>query len=101
MERIEATGIGLAGALAGVALSVAAALAIAPSSPSPFDRFEAEPAATEARLIGYCDGRVLAGIEESSFPSSCDWIEPIRYLSDGGATWQAAHGRSLQLGKGL
>ena len=41
--------------------------------------FEREPAAIEARLIGMCDGRLMAALEESSFPAGCEWIEPIRF----------------------
>lgn len=92
MDRIQATGIGLAGALAGVALSVAAALAINAAEPgtaerSPLRQFAAETRAAlhyesparEVRLIGLCDGRLMAALEESSFPSDCAWIEPIRF----------------------
>lgn len=38
-----------------------------------------ERPAYEARLIGLCGGRVMAGLEESAFPSGCQWIEPINY----------------------
>lgn len=34
--------------------------------------------AREARLIGRCDGVLMAGMEEDSFPAGCAWIEPIR-----------------------
>jgi hypothetical protein len=33
------------------------------------------PAAKPARLIGYCGGRIMAGMEEDSFPAGCAWIE--------------------------
>ena len=42
-----------------------------------FER-NAEAPAVEARLIGRCGGRLMAGLEESSFPAGCEWIEPIR-----------------------
>lgn len=38
-----------------------------------------ERPAYEARLIGLCGGRIMAGLEESAFPSDCQWIERIRY----------------------
>ena len=38
-----------------------------------------ERAAVPARLIGECDGRIMAAMEESAFPAGCAWIEPIRY----------------------
>jgi hypothetical protein len=35
----------------------------------------AERPAIEARLIGRCDGRLMAAAEESAFPATgCDWI---------------------------
>lgn len=37
-----------------------------------------KPPATEARLIGECNGRLLAAMEESDFPAGCTWIELIR-----------------------
>lgn len=43
---------------------------------------ESRPHAIEARLIGECHGRLLAAMEESSFPAGCAWIEPIRMESD-------------------
>lgn len=41
-----------------------------------------ETPAVEARLIGRCDGRIMAAMEESAFPAGCDWIEPIRYSEE-------------------
>jgi hypothetical protein len=57
----------------------------------------AKEPAVEARLIGYCGGRIMAAMEESAFPSGCAWIEPIRYVEDGGPAWQEEHGRKVQL----
>lgn len=35
--------------------------------------------AVEVRLVGRCDGRLMAAMEEDNFPATgCDWIEPIR-----------------------
>lgn len=34
--------------------------------------------ARPARLIGRCNGVLLAGMEESDFPMDCQWIERIR-----------------------
>lgn len=34
--------------------------------------------AQPVRLIGECGGRFYAAMEESAFPSGCEWIEPIR-----------------------
>ncbi len=47
---------------------------------SPAERVSArfESPAREVRLIGLCDGRLMAALEESSFPAGCEWIEPIR-----------------------
>lgn len=38
----------------------------------------ADSSAREARLIGRCDGVLMAGMEESDFPAGCAWIDPIR-----------------------
>lgn len=36
--------------------------------------------ATEVRLIGMCDGKLLAAKEEDNFPETgCAWIEPVRF----------------------
>ena len=36
--------------------------------------------AIEVRLIGHCDGKLLAAMEEDNFPASgCSWIEPINF----------------------
>jgi len=43
----------------------------------------AEAPAREARLIGRCGDKLLAGLEESSFPAGCAWIEPIREFEAG------------------
>lgn len=60
----------------------AAAIARAYERPRPFvaklESAIGEAPAVEARLIGRCGGRMMAAMEESSFPSGCDWIEPIR-----------------------
>lgn len=40
--------------------------------------------AKPARYIGLCHGRLLAAMEESSFPRDCDWLEPIRYNMESG-----------------
>lgn len=40
--------------------------------------YKPERPAVEARLIGRCNGRLMAALEESAFPAGCDWIEPIR-----------------------
>ena len=83
----------------GLALAATAAAALIGCNLANHPLAAAEPAAIEARLIGYCGGRVLAAVEESSFPAGCNWIEPIRYLEDGGAAWRAANGgRTLRLG---
>lgn len=38
--------------------------------------FESEASAVDARLIGYCGGRIMAADSESAFPASgCAWIE--------------------------
>lgn len=63
-------GIGLIGLGAGL-LSISVA-----------GMFKAERPAVPARLIGLCDGRILAAEEESAFPAGCTWIEPIRYASE-------------------
>jgi len=56
--------------------------------------YRQEAPATEARLIGRCDGRIMAAMQEDQFPAGCDWIEPIRYSEEdhNGAT-------ALRLGK--
>ncbi len=59
-----------------------------------------EAPAVEARLIGFCNGRVFAGMSESAFPETgCEWIEPIRYLEDGSAQWRddSHGGRKLHI----
>ena len=38
-----------------------------------------EAPATQIRLIGECDGKLLAAMEESAFPAGCAWIEPVRW----------------------
>jgi hypothetical protein len=40
--------------------------------------YKPERPAVEARLIGRCNGRLMAALEESAFPAGCDWVEPIR-----------------------
>lgn len=39
------------------------------------------PRAREVRLIGDCNGRIMAALEEDQFPAGCRWIEPIRMES--------------------
>lgn len=41
-----------------------------------------EASAQPARLIGLCDGQVLAAMEEDQFPAGCDWIEPIHFQEE-------------------
>lgn len=65
--------------------------------------FAEEPAAIEARLIGECDGRILAALEESSFPAGCEWIEPIRFEPEpmaSDAYWKELEGAAI-LRRGL
>ena len=57
-----------------IALALAALAMIGGPTPVPYER-----PAIEAGLIGMCQGRLMAAQEESAFPASCDWIEPIRY----------------------
>jgi hypothetical protein len=38
---------------------------------------EAERPAVPVRLVGLCDGRMMAAMEESAFPAGCDWIAPL------------------------
>lgn len=37
------------------------------------------PVAQEARLIGLCNGKLLAAMTKDQFPSGCQWIERINY----------------------
>lgn len=40
------------------------------------------PAARQVRLVGQCDGKILAAMEESDFPAGCAWIEPVKTESN-------------------
>jgi hypothetical protein len=51
----------------------------------------AESPAREARLIGRCGGRLMAAMEESSFPAGCAWIKPIREFEAGRAGADHSH----------
>ena len=46
------------------------------------EAFESERPAVPVRLIGKCNGRILAALEESSFPAGCEWIEEIHAEED-------------------
>ena len=37
----------------------------------------AERPAVEVRLVGMCQGRYFAALEESAFPAGCLWIAPL------------------------
>lgn len=40
------------------------------------------PRAQPVRLIGMCQGQLLAALEESQFPADCDWIEAINFKGE-------------------
>lgn len=35
--------------------------------------------AEEVRLLGFCNGKLLAAKEEDQFPTGCLWIEPVNH----------------------
>lgn len=70
-----ANGISVSESLANNGIHGAAAIARHFETP-------AEAPAVRARLIGECGGQLYAGLEESSFPAGCAWIEPIRTESE-------------------
>lgn len=70
-------------------IAIAACIGVALIGANLANGFAAEPAASEVRLIGECNGRLLAAMEESSFPAGCEWIEPIRFDPEpAGDSWK-------------
>jgi hypothetical protein len=38
-----------------------------------------KPQAIQARVMGYCEGKLWTAVEEDNLPSRCKWVEGIRY----------------------
>lgn len=69
-------------ALRGLAITVPAMVAAVGALVAVAAYSANEAPAIEARLIGQCNGKLMAAKEESSFPAGCAWIEPIRYQAE-------------------